>query len=66
MPVIAHQNAGVGAQAMRRGALSQQAGIVAAVFVIQKVGATIDPALRDGERYPRYFQASLAWHGRRR
>lgn len=61
MHVIAHQNVGVNSQAMFRGALAQQTEVVATVVVIQKDGASIDPALCDVEWYPRYFQASLAW-----
>jgi hypothetical protein len=64
--VIAHQNVGVDAQAVARGALAQQTEIVAPVFVIQKDGTSIDPALGDVERYPGNFQASLARHVRGR
>ena len=64
--VIAHQNVGVDAQAVARGALAQQTEIVAPVFVIQKDGTSIDPTLGDVERYPGNFQASLARHVRGR
>lgn len=66
MHVISHQTIGMDPQAMGRAALSQRTEIVLAVVVIQRDGATIDFALRDMERYSGYFQASLAWHGRRR
>lgn len=62
--VIAHQNLGVDAQTVARGALAQQT--VAPVFVIQKDGAPIDPTLGDVERYPGNFQAGLARHVRGR
>lgn len=66
MHVVAHQNASVDSQAMFRGALAQQAEIVAEVIVIHKGGASIDSALGDVKRYPRYFQASFVWHARSR
>ena len=62
--MVAHQSVGVDPQAMRRGAFSQQTEIVAAIAVIQKDGATTDPALGDVEGYPGYFQTSLAWQER--
>lgn len=49
MHMVAHQNVGVDTQAMFRGALAQQSEVVAAVVVIQKDGATIDPTLGDVE-----------------
>lgn len=64
--VIAHQNLGVDAQTVARGALAQQTEIVAPAFVIQKDGAPIDPALGEVERYPGNFQAGLARHVRGR
>lgn len=62
--MIAHQHVGVDAQAVSCCTFAQQAQIVAAVFVIQKDGAAIDPALRDVERYAGDLKASLARHGR--
>ena len=62
--MVAHQHVGVDAQAVSCRTLAEQAKVVVAIVVIQKDGATIDPALRDVERYAGNLQASLAGHGR--
>ena len=64
MHVVAHQGAGVDVQAVSRCTLTQQVQMMAAIVIIQKDGAAIDPALSDVEWYPGDHQASLARHGR--
>lgn len=63
MHVVAHQHVGVDAQAVSCRALAKQAKVMATILVVQKDGATIDPALRDVERDAGDIQASLAGHG---